>query len=634
MASGDPPVDAAGAKPVLMEILVEEGLLERDQLRHAQRVHARLGGGRSLLDVAKELYGLQDLEVQDALARRRRDVRLGELLVELGDLRPDELETALAVQTEDPAAKLRLGDVLVTHRFVGEAQLARVLGIQLGFPFEAPDVIPVQRELLMQVPTAWCEQHILVPIRKEGDQVVVAFADPTDAVALDAAETVFGRNGVLPAIATRAAIRTALEQRADPPRARSVSAEEPGAGEAVVTLVRTLLDAALEQHASDIHLEPRRDRLVVRFRVDGVMVPYRDLPLSIAAPLSSRIKILCQADIAERRRHQGGRFLYESGGREVDLRVSIYVTVHGEKIVLRLLNQDRKLLSLERIGIAPRMLTRFREDALDRPSGVVIITGPTGSGKTTTLYSCVQEICDDEISIITAEDPVEYVIDGIAQCSLNPAIDLTFEETLRHIVRQDPDVIVIGEIRDRLSAETAIQAALTGHKVLTTFHTEDTIGGLLRLMNMDIETFLISSTVVSVVAQRLMRKPCDECAEPHRPTQLELRRLGCAPALLDGAEFRLGRGCDACRGTGYSGRTAAFELLVLDAAVRDAILRRASSYEIRRICRDSSGLVSLFEDGLLRATRGETTIREVIRVLPRLDKPRPLAELRRLLQEP
>ncbi len=634
MASADSPLQASGTKPILMEILVEEGLLDRDQLRHAQRVQAKLGSTRSLLTVAKELFGLQDPDVQRAFARRRRDVRLGELLLELGYLRPDELETALAIQAEDPAAKLRLGDVLVTHRFVGEVQLARVLGIQLGFPFEAPDVIPVPRELLLQVPAAWCEQHTFVPIRTEGDQVVVAFADPTDALALDAAETTFGRDRILPAIATRAAICTALEQRDNPHTPRSPLAKETGAGEAVVTLVKTLLDAALDQRASDIHIEPRRDRLVVRFRVDGVMVPYRDLPLSIAAPLSSRIKVLCQADIAERRRHQGGRFLYQSGEREVDLRVSIYVTVHGEKIVLRLLNQDRTLLSLERIGIAPRMLTRFREDALDRPSGVVIITGPTGSGKTTTLYSCVQEICDDEISIITAEDPVEYVIDGVAQCSLNPAIDLTFEETLRHIVRQDPDVIVIGEIRDRLSAETAIQAALTGHKVLTTFHTEDTIGGLLRLMNMEIEAFLISSTVVSVVAQRLMRRICSECAEPHRPTQLELRRLGCAPALLDGAEFRLGRGCDVCRGTGYRGRIAAFELLVLDTAVRDAILRRASSHEIRKICRDSSGLVSLFEDGLLRATRGDTTIREVIRVLPRLDKPRPLAELRRLLQEP
>jgi type IV pilus assembly protein PilB len=262
-----------------------------------------------------------------------------------------------------------------------------------------------------------------------------------------------------------------------------------------------------------------------------------------------------------------------------------------------------------------------------------MITGPTGSGKTTTLYSCINYLNDEGTSIITAEDPVEYLLDGIAQCSINPKINVTFEETLRHIVRQDPDIIVLGEIRDRFSAETAIQAALTGHKVLTTFHTEDSIGGLLRLLNMNIEAFLISSTVVCVIAQRLMRRLCPHCAQPYVPTPLDLRRLGVGADVLKGASFKLGRGCPNCRFTGYRGRVSAFELLILNEPVKDAILNRKTSYDIRRISLETSGLVTLVEDGLVKAARGETSLQEVLRNLPRLHKARPLQELRRLTGE-
>jgi type IV pilus assembly protein PilB len=315
------------------------------------------------------------------------------------------------------------------------------------------------------------------------------------------------------------------------------------------------------------------------------------------------------------------------------MRVSFYITIHGEKIVLRLLNRKGELLDIKELGMSPRMLERFCLDAIDVPNGVMIVTGPTGSGKTTTLYSCVNYLNDMQSSIITAEDPVEYVIDGISQCSINPKIGLTFEETLRHIVRQDPDVIVLGEIRDAFSAETAIQAALTGHKVLTTFHTEDSIGGLVRLLNMNIEAFLISSTVVCVVAQRLLRHVCPACAEPYIPTSIEMSRIGYSGNDLIGAEFRIGRGCKECRFTGYRGRVGIFELLVMNEMVKDAILTKKSSYEIRRISIETSGLVTLLEDGLVKAAKGLVSLQEVLRQLPRLGKPRPLHELRRLLGE-
>jgi len=620
--------DDAEAPGAIPRILLEEGLLDEARLRYARRVHAKLASGQTLVSVIQELHGLDDTVLRDALRRHRHAIRLGELLVELGHLDPADLEMALRLQREEDGSKRRLGEVLTEHHFIDESELVDVLSVQLGFPLAHPDASRIPRDLRTRLPVKWCAQHDFIPVGLQGERVLVAFANPTDPAQLRAAEQVFGRDKVVPAIARKGAIREALGRLSQ----GMLSDDGVRLDEArVVDLVDRMLEAAVERGASDIHVEPRKDGLHVRFRQDGVLLPYKDFPLSIAPALASRIKVLAKANIAEKRRHQDGRFYYEFGDQALDLRVSIYVTVHGEKIVLRLLNQDRHLLTLSEIGMAPRMLERFREDALERPSGVVIITGPTGSGKTTTLYSCVSEIKNEEISIITAEDPVEYVMDGVAQCSINPHIDLGFEETLKSIVRQDPDVIVIGEIRDRFSAETAIQAALTGHKVITTFHTEDTIGGLLRLLNMNIEAFLVSSTVVSVVAQRLLRRVCEPCAEEAEPTPAEVRKLGYSGDALSGFRFRKGRGCDACRHTGYRGRIAVFELLVLDTAVRDALLTRATSHEIRRISRESTGLMTLLEDGVLKASRGLTTVDEIVRMLPRLDRPRPLHELRRLI---
>lgn len=278
----------------------------------------------------------------------------------------------------------------------------------------------------------------------------------------------------------------------------------------------------------------------------------------------------------------------------------------------------------------PNVLRTFLNDVLYQPSGVLLVTGPTGSGKTSTIYSCLNHIKSPEISIITAEEPVEYVMDGISQCSIDPQIDLTFKETLRHIVRQDPDIIVIGEIRDNDSAEMAMQSALTGHKVLSTFHTEDSIGGLIRLLNMDIAPFLISSTVVSVVAQRLLRKICVHCAEPATISPDELSRLGLSLDEIQGARFMKGRGCPKCKQSGYRGRVGIFELLVLNEAVRTAILAKKTSHQIRSISIETSGLMTLLEDGLIKAADGITSVNEMLRCLPKLNKPRPLGELRRL----
>jgi type IV pilus assembly protein PilB len=623
-AAADADVTAGSA---VAQVLLDSGLITIDQLEYARRVRGRLPAGYALVRVLKDLGVVSQAQVRECLRTRRVPARLGDLLVELGYLSEADLRLALRLQQEQPDTTL--GAILIENDLASEQDVYEVLAYQLGLVHVPASDCIAHETLSRLAPVRWLRSNELVPIRQDGDSILIAFARPLDPGPVAAAKRVFGPH-LTAGIATRRAVEAAI--------ARLEAEERPVAATAndnvVVTAVETMLSDALRARASDIHVEPMRDRIRVRFRRDGVLIPYKDLPIEMAAALASRIKVMAGADIGDRRRHQDGRILYETPRGPIDVRASFYVTVHGEKTVLRLLNNRETLLRVGEIGMAPRMMERYREDVLDAASGVIIITGPTGSGKTTTLYASVNHLNDARTSIITAEDPVEYMIDGIAQCSICARINLSYEETLKHIVRQDPDVIVIGEIRDLFSAETAIQAALTGHKVLTTFHTEDSIGGLLRLLNMNIEAFLISSTVVSVVAQRLVRRVCPSCAEDQVLTPHEIDRLGYQPRDLAGVVFKVGRGCSACNHLGYLGRTAVFELLVLNEAVKEAVLQKRTSYEIRRISAQTSGLVTLLEDGILKAAQGVTSHEELIRCLPRLLKPRPVAELRRLLGVP
>jgi type IV pilus assembly protein PilB len=620
-AADDSPGEAIAA------VLLRAGLLTPEQLKYARRVKSKLPAGNSMLSVLQDLHLITQEQVHQVLRENRLKIRLGALLVETGYLREDDLRAALAIQKERPGTKL--GRILLDEHFLEEADLVEMLSYQMGFENLYPLAGPPQAEFIRVAPLAWFRKNECVPIGRRDSAVLMAFADPMDQRQVDAAKDLFGKDLVV-GIARPSEIMEAID-RLESQGARNVSAVSTES--LIVRAVNEIIADAAGSDSSDIHIEPARDRLRIRFRRDGVLEPYKDLPLAMIAPLTSRIKIMAGADIAEKRRHQDGRILYDFRGLELDIRVSLFNTIHGETVVLRLLNNRSNLLDVRDIGMAPAVQQRFVEDALDAPSGVVIITGPTGSGKTTTLYASVQYLNKPDISIITAEDPVEYVMEGVNQCSINPKINVTYEDTLKHIVRQDPDVIVIGEIRDHFSADTAIQAALTGHKVLTTFHTEDSIGGLIRLLNMNIEAFLISSTVVSVVAQRLVRRVCTNCAEEHVLTAQQLRRLGYDARDIQGHTFRKGRGCPKCRYKGYAGRVAIFELLVLNEVVKDSIIDRKTSYEIRRLSIDSTGLVTLLEDGIYKAVKGLTSYDEIIRQLPRLSKPRPVGELRRLLGE-
>lgn len=626
--AGDDPTD--GLNPSIADFCVEDGILTQSQLEYAKRVHSKFTTSRTLTQVLRDLNYVTPQQLRNVVRAHSFSIRLGELLLELGVITKEQLETALSQQRGGGNQK-KLGEILVESRIIVERELMDILSLQLGIPYVEPHTLSISNDLLQRASLTWYAKHGFIPVGWSGEKVLVAVTDPLDHETLDQARMIF-REGIQPALCTKNALTEAIarfERHGTHDRPKVIDESK------VISAVDALFRDAVRLQASDIHVEPQKDRLRVRFRVDGMLVHYKEYNLEIASSLINRIKILAQADITEKRRHQDGRFLIEDAASKttIDMRASFYVTVWGEKAVLRLLSNKGLLLKLEDIDIFPKSLERFCFDALDTPSGVILITGPTGSGKTTTLYCCVRYLDKPDISIVTAEDPVEYVIDGIAQCSINPKINLTFEETLRHIVRQDPDIIVVGEIRDQFSAEMCIQASLVGHKVLATFHTEDSVGALIRLLNMNIEPFLISSTVVSVVAQRLLRRVCPECQEPYTPTPTDLQRLGYKTTDLRELHCRIGRGCAACHYTGYKGRVGVHEILILNELARNAILEKKTSYEIRRICMESTGLVTLLEDGLVKAARGDTSLQEVLRQLPRVSRPRPLHQLRRLLGE-
>ena len=611
----------------LVTILMQSGVVRERDVHYAERIREKLSSPQPLLNILKERGVVNDETVRDIIHKTKHSIRIGDLLVELGYLTADDLQAAFSIQ-QDREKGLKIGEILVKYNFIDGRQIDRILSIQLGYPLVQPTISMVDRELAGKVAFSTLAKHQILPLRNKEGSLLIAFNDPTDKEAIEVAKRLFGEK-MTPAVADQKALADTFKILENSGSAEAMNVDS----KTVVGIVNATILAAIQEDASDIHIEPMGDIIHVRFRIDGVLVHHNDFPAELIRQISSRLKIMCGADIAERRRHQDGRILFEYKEGQVDIRVSFYVTIHGEKVVMRLLRQKEELLDIQSVGMAPRMLSRFLEEAVYQPTGVLLVTGPTGSGKTSTVYSCLQHIKNPQISIITAEDPVEYVMDGIAQCSIDPTINRTFEETLRHIVRQDPDVIMIGEIRDKFSADMAMQAALTGHKVISTFHTEDSIGGLIRLLNMDIAPFLVSSTVVSVLAQRLLRRVCRSCAVPVQVTAAQLQRLGCSLEDLSGGQFMRGRGCSDCRQSGYRGRVGVFELLVLDPLVRDAILERKTSYEIRSIGVEHSGLVTLLEDGLVKAAQGITTIDEILRCLPKLTAPRPLSVIKRLCGE-
>jgi len=609
--------------------LLDEGFITTAQLDRAMRIYDKLEVKQRLSEVLVKLGYVYESQIREVMKKHKKGLRLGDFLIEMQFITETDLKKALKIQKKE---KKRLGDILIEQGMISEIKLCRALAEQLDCPFIKPDLKFVDKNLLAQASVKFMEQQRFIPFSKTEEGVTVIFFDPLHEESVEAAKEVY-KDTIIPAIATKEQIMEALNgMKAGVTKVEKIRVEGKDDKFEIVRIVDYILQSAIDEDASDVHIEPLPHKIRVRFRKDGILIQKTELPKHLHASIISRIKVLAEVDIAERRRHQDGKIEYQYYNHTFDIRFSSYVTVFGENIVMRILSIKTGLKDLGELGLAPGTLKKYIDEVLEPTSGVVIITGPTGSGKTTSLYSSIEYCNDPSIKIITAEDPVEYVIEGIVQCSINPYIGVTFDETLKAIVRQDPDIIVLGEIRDKKSAEVAIQAALTGHKVFSTFHTEDSIGGIIRLMNMDIETFLISSTVLSIVAQRLLRVICPYCKETYTPDPIDIVKVGLNPDDLKGYEFFKGSGCKHCNYTGYSGRIGVYELLILTEPVKNAILEKKTSYEIRRISFESTGLVTLLEDGIIKVLRGVTTFEEVRRHVPYTAKPRKIEQVIKLVE--
>ena len=552
---------------------------------------------------------------------------LGQLLVERGLLPADDLEKALALQKERPD---RLGKILVDLGFVSQQTLYSVLSEQLGIPRVDPEElgeIPVEAS---KVTPSFLRQFLLYPFRAEDGRVFVAMADPLDADNIRALEQLMERR-IEVRLASEAEILKALEvsfgleedeaagaetealggitegEAADIEQLRDLASEAP-----VIRWVNQLIGRALERRASDIHIEPFEKVFRVRYRVDGVLYEVPAPPREMRAAVTSRIKLMAKLNIAEQRLPQDGRIPLRVLGRELDLRVSTLPTLYGESVVMRLLDRSAsERFELATLGF-PDTLRERMEHYLSLPHGLFLVTGPTGSGKSTTLYGSLRKLNTTEKKIITIEDPVEYLLSGVNQIHVNPQIGLTFAAGLRHIVRQDPDIIMVGEIRDLETAEIAMRAALTGHLVFSTLHTNDAPSAVTRLTDMGVEHYLVSSSVVAVLAQRLVRVLCGECRQAYAADGDELRRQGwpCAPGPL--TLYRAG-GCLHCGQTGFHGRVGIFEFMELDESIRRQIVARADASTLRTAAREH-GMRSLKEDGWLKVASGQSTLEEVMRV--------------------
>ncbi|NIQ38321.1 MAG: type II secretion system ATPase GspE [Proteobacteria bacterium] len=557
---------------------------------------------------------------------------LGEILVNQSLITQEQLDEALLIQREKPSP---LGEVLVRLGHIKERDLLKGLGKQLGIPF-VPHFknVDIDRELIAKIPIHFAKKYEILPVRNKNGSVEVAVADPLNVFPLDDIRLLLGCN-VVPVLATSGTIIETInriyERDSDTAEqiiediddelsldALSHELEEPAdlldaSDEApIIRLVNSMLYQAVRQKASDVHVEPFERDLVVRYRIDGILYNVLNLPKRIQPSITSRIKVMGGLNIAEKRLPQDGRIRIKIAGRDVDIRVSAIPTSHGERIVMRLLEKTGTLLKLEDIGFSGDKLETFTR-LIYSPHGIILITGPTGSGKTTTLYAALTRINSPDKNIITVEDPVEYQIKGIGQIQVNPKINLTFANGLRSIVRQDPDVIMVGEIRDLETAEIAIQASLTGHLVFSTLHTNDSAGAITRLIDMGIEPFLVSSSVLAIMAQRLVRVACHNCREPYIPSDEELRGPGIQREEVGQKNLYRAVGCSQCMGTGYSGRTGIFELLVVDEAIRSMIMRRSDSNSIKKTAM-KHGMLTLRQDGVRKVINHITTTEEMVRV--------------------
>lgn len=569
------------------------------------------------------------------MSLRRKE--LDELLVENGLVTERQL-----IKAKDQASKL--GDpvqkILINMGFVTEKDITEVIGMQMGVRFVDLDEIDIDAELARSVPEHLAQRYNVIPIAQNENKLTLAMVDPLNIMAIDDIRLVTGYD-IEPVISTEESIKKAIGRQFGSmglaeveETVKDISASEFGDMEMddatdeelsldklkelvdeapIVRVVNLIISQAINDKSSDIHIEPDAKSVRVRYRVDGVLHEVMQPPKHIQAPMVSRIKIMSNLDIAERRIPQDGKIHLKHDGREFDLRVSTVPCVHGEKVVMRILDKGSVMLGLSKLGFYPE-IQQTLENLVIKPYGMVLVTGPTGSGKSTTLYSVLNKVNTVGVNIMTVEDPVEYQIPGINQVQQNVKAGLTFASALRAFLRQDPDIIMVGEIRDGETAQIGVEAALTGHLVLSTLHTNDASGAITRLTEMGIEPFLCSSSIICVLAQRLARTICPNCKESYVPPMESVRKFGLAAYTDSEITFYRGRGCDNCKVSGYKGRTGIHELLVVSDRLRSLILQRASTAEIRQ-CAIEEGMKTMPDDGLRKVLDGITTIEECLRVV-------------------
>jgi type IV pilus assembly protein PilB len=565
---------------------------------------------------------------EDIAPPRAARARLGEVLLSSGLVTEDQLMLALAEQKRTGE---RLGRILVAKRVVTEAQLTRILAEQFGTEFVDLDDRNLDYTATRLIRESFARRHQALAIGFEDERLVVAMANPADVFAVDDIRSMTGQD-VKPVMVEGSQLKRAIdrvwstkaedimkmvsdaEDDFDGPAGALVQVREAAEDAPVVQFVNELVTRAVQEGASDIHLEPGESELRIRFRIDGVLQDVMRVPRSIQASVISRLKIMGELDIAERRLPQDGRITVPLEGRRIDLRLVTLPTAQGESLVIRVLDRKSGLVGIDDLSFLPQAKARF-EAAYRKPWGAILVTGPTGSGKTTTLYAALGEVNDAQRSIITVEDPVEYRMAGVKQVQVNRKAGLTFANALRSILRADPDIVLVGEIRDRETATIAVEAALTGHLVLSTLHTNDAASTPARLLDMGVEPFLVTSAVSCVLAQRLARRLCEKCKEPYSPGEEELVGAGWPDDLsLDGTTFFRPVGCGACTQSGYRGRFAVHEVLPMTEGVAALVLQHAPTEQVRSLAVEE-GMLTLRVDGLQKVGRGDTSVEELLRVV-------------------